>query len=266
MYMVALEAWWPRYLEIVARFGYSIEEDQRAADLLSGILDGQAKRLSGISSLVTDKNVLVCGAGPSLPRNLEEIIQNNITQEATLISADGATTALLEHSLQPDIVVTDLDGAVPDILQAHKDGSIVLVHAHGDNTSALEHYVPILLQDRVEGNGVLGSTQARPRPGVINPGGFTDGDRCVFLAEALRANIIGLVGMDLGVFVGRYSKPSLSSDILASKTKREKLSVAKNLLEWLASQSQSKIINLTGGTTPIPGIPDQEITEFTWEA
>ncbi|MFX1475709.1 MAG: 6-hydroxymethylpterin diphosphokinase MptE-like protein [Promethearchaeota archaeon] len=263
---MALEAWWPRYLEIVARFGYSIEEDQRAADLLSDILDGQTIRLSCISNLVTDKNVLIFGAGPSLPRNLEEIIKNNIAQGATLISADGATTALLEQDLQPDLVVTDLDGTVPDILQAHQDGSIVLVHAHGDNTSSLEHYVPILLHDQVEGNGVLGSTQARPRPGVINTGGFTDGDRCVFLAEAFRANIIGLVGMDLGVFVGRYSKPNLSADILASKTKREKLSVAKTLLEWLASLSQCKIINLTGGTTQIPGIPDQDITEFAWEA
>ncbi len=264
--MVSLEAWWPRYLEIVARFGYSIEEDQRATDLLSGIISGQAIPLSNISSLVTKRNVLVCGAGPSLTRNLEEIIQNNINQETTIISADGATTALLEYDLQPDLIVSDLDGNVPDILQAHLAGSIVLVHAHGDNTSALEHYVPMLLQDQTEGNGVLGSTQARPRPGVINSGGFTDGDRCVFLAEALRANIIGLVGMDLGVFVGRYSKPSLSSDILASKTKREKLSVAKALLEWLASQSQSKIVNLTGGTTQISGIPDQVITEFAWDA
>ncbi len=263
--MVALEEWWPRYLEIVARFGYSIEEDQRAADLLSGILDGRAIRLSRVSNLITDKNVLVCGAGPSLPRNLAEMTQRNINNEATLISADGATTALLEFDLQPDLVLTDLDGTVPDILQAHQDGSIVVVHAHGDNTSTVEHYVPILLQECAEGNRVLGSTQARPRPGVINTGGFTDGDRCVFLAEALGAKNIGLVGMDLGVFVGRYSKPSLSSDVLASKTKREKLSVAKNLLEWLASQSRSKIINLSGGTTQIQGIPDQEITEFSWD-
>ncbi len=71
--------------------------------------------------------------------------------------------------------------------------------------------------------------------------------------------------MDLGNIIGKYSKPELDQDIRASPIKQQKLLVAKELLSWLATWSESLIVNLTGIYTSIPGIPNRNITEFTWE-
>ena len=264
--MVALTAWWPKYLTIVTRFGYSVEEDQHAANLLSQMIADHATPVSKIRSIVKDKNVVVCGAGPSLPQNLRTATKTNLLAGSVLIAADGATTALVTAHLQPDLIVSDLDGRLPDIMRAHRKGAIVVVHAHGDNIALLKRHVPQLLQSDTGTNGMLGSTQARPCPGVVNFGGFTDGDRCVFLAEECGAKVIALLGMDLGDVVGRYSKPTLSRDSPASPLKREKLLVAKELLEWVATTSRSQLVNLTGGATPIRGISDQPITRGVWNA
>jgi uncharacterized Rossmann fold enzyme len=156
--------------------------------------------------------------------------------------------------------MTDLDGDMEDILAAQNQGAIVIVHAHGDNIPALELWVPRLNQRKS-----IGSTQARPQPGAYNLGGFTDGDRCVFWAEGLHAAKIALAGMDLGNLIGRYSKPELTTDIVAPPLKRQKLQVAKELLSWLASWSESALFNVTGVHAQIPGIPNRRIEEFSWE-
>jgi uncharacterized Rossmann fold enzyme len=263
--LVAITEWWPRYLAIVSKFGYSVEEDQQAAELLSQMLNDYATPLQKLSEQVKSRNILICGAGPSLPTNLEKCMKHGILENTVLISADGATSALLEQKLQPDIILTDLDGAIPDIVTAQQEGATVIVHAHGDNIPALKQYVPDLVQGSLRKGSILGSTQAQSRPGVINFGGFTDGDRCVFLAEALHAKTIALIGMDLGSIIGKYSKPELKENTPATQIKREKLLVAKELLEWLATWSKSRLINLTGGPTKIQGIPNQIITEKIWD-
>jgi len=260
---VELSAWWPRYLAIVERFGYSIEEDQQAAGLLSTLLAGRTFSLSDLASRVKGRNVLVLGAGPSLPRNLEEAVSCGLTRRGVLVAADGAASALLEWKLNPSIIVTDLDGAPPEVMmQAKLEGAVVVVHAHGDNIPALRRVVPLLVGEERKG-GVVGSTQAMPRPGVVNFGGFTDGDRCVFMAEELGARTIALLGMDLGSQVGRYSKPDLTGDVPASPVKMEKMRVARELLEWLATRSRSRLVNLTGAN-PIRGIPDHAIDPDVW--
>lgn len=264
--MVALTVWWPKYLAIVLRFGYSVEDDQHAANMLSQMIADHATPVSRILSVVKDQNVVVFGAGPSLSQNLQAAMKVNLLAGSVLIAADGATTALVNRHLQPNLIVSDLDGKLPDIMRAQRKGAILVVHAHGDNIPLLKRHVSQLLQSGKGTDGVLGSTQARPCPGVVNFGGFTDGDRCVFLAEECGARTIALLGMDLGDVVGRYSKPTLSRDSPASPVKRQKLLVAKELLEWLATTSRSQLVNLTGGGTPIPGIPDRPITRSVWSA
>ena len=44
---------------------------------------------------------------------------------------------------------------------------------------------------------VVGTTQARPLENVYNFGGFSDGDRCVFLAKEFGAKTIKIIGFDL---------------------------------------------------------------------
>jgi uncharacterized Rossmann fold enzyme len=44
---------------------------------------------------------------------------------------------------------------------------------------------------------VIGTTQAAPFDHVYNFGGFSDGDRCVFLAKEFGARSIRIIGFDL---------------------------------------------------------------------
>ena len=65
----------------------------------------------------------------------------------------------------------------------------MVVHAHGDNMEALGKEVPRLKR-------VIGTTQSKPLKNVYNFGGFTDGDRGVFLAKEMGARSITLIGFD----------------------------------------------------------------------
>jgi hypothetical protein len=167
-----------------------------------------------LESLISGRRVNVFGAGPSLER-LERL-----PEEGTKIACDGATSFLLERGAVPEIIVTDLDGRVEDLLEANARGSVVVIHAHGDNVAKLRRYAALFVN-------VIATTQAQPFQGVHNFGGFTDGDRAVFLAEHFNAGEIYLYGMDFHSEVGRYS---FSRD---SEMKRKKLLWAEKLIKLL---------------------------------
>ena len=223
--------WKPFYLRIVREMGYSIEEDRKSAELLrSLLLEGDEYILREELETVMGRKAYVFGAGPSLENALEEFDFS----DGTLIAADGATSALLEAGLVPDIIVTDLDGRIPDIKIANNRGAFLVVHAHGDNKDKLVSYVPLLSR-------ILGTTQAEPLDIIYNFGGFTDGDRAAFLAEELGAREIAMVGFDFGETVGRWSKPGLREHSPVWETKRKKFEFAKELLEWLERNGRARI-------------------------
>lgn len=208
------EAWEPLYLEILDDFGFSRRRDEEAADLLLELLrrsDPQGERdgqiMAELSGLLKGRAVAVCGNAPSLAMELRE---KELVAHA-LIAADGATSVLLRSGISPDVIVTDLDGDPEDILRAEELGSIVVVHAHGDNLDALREWVPRMVR-------VLGTVQSRPMDGVHNFGGFTDGDRCVFLARHFGAGPIKLIGFD-------FDDPG------ATPRKQKKLAWARRLVE-----------------------------------
>ncbi|MFQ5884773.1 MAG: hypothetical protein ACE5IO_06705, partial [Thermoplasmata archaeon] len=64
--------------------------------------------------------------GPNLPDEIGGI-------QGVLIAADEATSILLQHGMTPNIVMTDLDGNVEDLVRANELGGVVIIHAHGDN-------------------------------------------------------------------------------------------------------------------------------------
>ncbi|NJE53872.1 6-hydroxymethylpterin diphosphokinase MptE-like protein [Thermococcus sp. 21S9] len=225
------EDWEPFYLRIVREMGYSIEEDRKSAELLrSLLLESDEYILREELEAVTGRKVYVFGAGPSLENALKEFDFS----DRTLISADGATTALLDFDLIPDVIVTDLDGRISDIKLANDRGAFLVVHAHGDNRDKLVSYVPFLSR-------ILGTCQTEPLDIIYNFGGFTDGDRAVFLAEELGAREITLVGFDFGETVGRWSKPSLKEHSPVWESKRKKFEFAKELLEWLEKNRRARI-------------------------
>ena len=94
-------------------------------------------------------------------------------------------------------------------------------------------------------NNVLGTTQAQPVGNLYNFGGFTDGDRAIFLAVALGASEITLAGMDFGDIVTKYSRPNLP-DVLgqADEFKKKKLMYAEKFTNWISENEDVEIINL----------------------
>ncbi len=208
------ETWEPLYQAILEDFGFSRRRDEEAADLLRELLQGRDSPLSAAWELLAGRRAIVCGNAPCLAREMEEMEQSQF-DDAVFLAADGATVPLLEGGILPEIVVTDLDGPFPAILKANQMGSLMVVHAHGDNLEALKRYVPLL--DRV-----IGTVQCLPPEGLYNFGGFTDGDRAVFLAQEMGAASIDLLGFDF-------------EDQSVTPRKKKKLAWARKLIDLALS-------------------------------
>jgi hypothetical protein len=221
--------WFPYYQQIREEFGYSTEKDQNAANLLSKMIRKKSRDLKKLQKKIAGKDVLVIGAGPSLLDNIDFIKKN---RKYVKIVADGAVEALITNRIRPDIVVSDLDGKPAFLKKADKLGAIMVVHAHGDNEDAIKNLVPRF-------KNVIGSTQVMPIENVYNFGGFTDGDRSVFMADEMGARMIVLVGMDLTEQTTKYSAGKIANEDLKGK----KLKRARQLLEMLSKKSKCSLFN-----------------------
>ena len=208
------DSWEPLYEEILEDFGFSRKADEEAAEHLSELLETREDILAELQALIKGKQVIVCGNAPSL----RDELRAHDARDRPIIAADGASAVLLDSGIVPQIIVTDLDGPFPAILEANRKGSLVVVHAHGDNIDKIERYVFQLKR-------VLGTTQSRPLKNVYNFGGFTDGDRCVFLARHLGAASIELMGFDF-------------EDESVTFRKKKKLAWARRLIDLLRPLSQ----------------------------
>ena len=226
---MTIVGWESKYREILKDFGYSRKKDIQSCKLLDSLLPKKT-RIAEIKDLIEKKPVFVVGAGPSLPSSISILKKH---KKITKIVADGATKAIIENGLKPDIVVTDLDGDIKSLKKAGRTNTIMLVHAHGDNSEKI-HFVKNF-------KNCIGTTQTKPMGKIHNFGGFTDGDRCVFLANHFKAKKIILLGMDFGTRIGKYSK----TRVISRTTKIKKLRRGKKLLEWLAQKSESKLYSTT---------------------
>jgi len=203
--------WEPHYVDILREFGYSREADERAARILDETLAGARVEPRVLEKMLRGQEVFVAGNGPSLK---DEIAGH----EGILVAADEAASVAMQAGFGPDIVVTDLDGDVKDQIKANVKGAIVVIHAHGDNIPAIRRWAP-LFRGRV-----MATTQSRPFSRVYDFGGFTDGDRAVFLANHFGASKIQLLGFD-------FEHPSPKDENPAVKLR--KLAWAKKLISSL---------------------------------
>ena len=208
-----LSTWEPIYQQILDDFGFSRRRDEEAGLHLSNLLKGYDSQISAAREIVSGRRAMVCGNAPILSRELAKRVERGemLSKDAAILAADGATEVLLKNGIVPDIVVTDLDGPFAAILEANRKGAILAVHAHGDNLDALSRYVPQLER-------IIGTVQCSPLPGLYNFGGFTDGDRSVFLAKELGASGIDLLGFDF-------------DDNSVTPRKKKKLAWAKRLID-----------------------------------
>jgi len=231
--IVSLSEWMKWYRKIVEVMGYDVDKDMLATQVLANyLINNHAIYPERILRLmIGGRTVFIFGAGPTLKRGVKEIIKRGYHENSVLIAADGATTALVEEDVYPDVIVTDLDGDIHSIMESVKRGTIPVIHAHGDNINKLNAYVPRFLSLT---KLLVGTTQVEPVLPVRNFGGFTDGDRAVFLAANFNARRIILIGMDFGDIVGKYSKTHFKTDVKASEDKAKKLKIAHELISWLA--------------------------------
>jgi len=226
------EEWEPIYKKIVRDFNFNIEDDKKTAQVLNKLLENKKNLCSvnKVENVISNKEVVIFGAGHSLKNSIHNYKKR--LEDKVKISADGATTALLECNMHPNIIVTDLDGEISDQIKANSKGSITVIHAHGNNINEINKYTT-----KFEG-AVLGTTQTDPNPydNVHNFGGFTDGDRAAYLAVHFHARKIYLVGFDFNGKIGEYS----FAENKDKKLKLKKLKWCKYLIDELSKQNSIK--------------------------
>ena len=202
------EEWEPYYQRILDYFGFDREEDEEAARILSSLLSRDDFAL--LSGMLCNAEVIVAGNAPSLPAD----IKNTDFSGKIVIAADAAARVLKKGGVTPQIVFTDLDGLDDDVLEMNAEGTLLAVHAHGDNIPLVKSWVP-----KMQGP-VVGTTQSAPLSNVYNFGGFSDGDRGVFAALELGAASVSLIGFDL-------------DDTSVDPVKHGKLMIARKLLHLI---------------------------------
>ncbi|MBN1389704.1 MAG: DUF115 domain-containing protein [Candidatus Thermoplasmatota archaeon] len=236
--------WLPYYHQIASDLGLDRDADIMASNMLVDILlsnsriQQQTEIVLELERMLEGRDTYVLGAGPDLEMELDRLIGEkrgrgtwigSSTGKDMLISADGATSTLLGRALIPHIIVTDLDGGVEDQIQCLSRGSVMLVHAHGDNMKILKKVGPRLF------GSVLGTTQVDPADvgGLVNYGGFTDGDRAAFLAQHFGARSITLLGFNFNEVAPKIGDGGLRMESLdpeENEFKWKKLAWANVLL------------------------------------
>ena len=229
-----ISGWEKRYFSILKELNYSEKKDKESAVILDSILK-KTDNNEKIREIIQGKTVFVIGSGPSLSIAIPKLKK---LKKSIKIAADSSLKPLIDNGIIPDIIVTDLDGNEDAIKKISKTKSIFVIHAHGDNIEKLQMVKKM--------KNCIGTTQTNPFNKIQNFGGFTDGDRGVFLASHFDAKKIILFGMDFGNQVGKFSNTKRSD----REIKLKKLEIGKDLLIWLSTITKSELFTTS---KPIDG-------------
>lgn len=231
------------YLKILRDFSFNIQKDRESRDYLSQILKKKKKDwnfdkiiLSFTNHVRKKSNIIIYGCGPSLELFFEKIDGKSLSTNCLNLAADGASILLRKKGVNIDAIFTDLDGITP--LEFYH-ANFIIVHAHGDNIDKLKYFE----KDIINHEKVLGTTQAEPVDDLINPGGFTDGDRILYFLRSflLPKHKIFFIGMDFGNIIGKYSKPGMALNQEGSPIKVRKLKYAFDLIDWINNKIKNDI-------------------------
>jgi hypothetical protein len=229
-----ISGWEKRYFSILKELNYTEKKDKESAAILDSILK-KTDTIEKIREIIQGKTVFVIGSGPSLSSAIPKLKK---LKKSIKIAADSSLKPLIDNGIIPDIIVTDLDGNEDTIKKISKTKSIFVIHAHGDNIEKLQMVKKM--------KNCIGTTQTNPFNKIQNFGGFTDGDRGVFLASHFDAKKIILFGMDFGNQIGKFSNTKRSD----REIKLKKLEIGKDLLIWLSTITKSELFTTS---KPIDG-------------
>ncbi|MHA2280560.1 MAG: 6-hydroxymethylpterin diphosphokinase MptE-like protein [Promethearchaeota archaeon] len=234
------------YFHIREEFNFDSQMDLEARDLLSRTLKKKTQdwRLDNIlqsfSRWIRLKPViLIYGCGPSLETTVNKILKkkgNMFFDNFINLTADGASVFLKEKKIKIDAIFTDLDGITKNEFNYSRFN---IIHAHGDNIEKLKKFE----NEIINFQNVIGTTQVEPTNNILNPGGFTDGDRILFFLRSLLKPYqkLFLIGMDFKNIVGRYSKLDIEHDQEGSRVKQKKLQIAVELISWVRNKLQNDL-------------------------
>ncbi|MFX1570354.1 MAG: 6-hydroxymethylpterin diphosphokinase MptE-like protein [Promethearchaeota archaeon] len=254
------------YLQIKEDFKFDLKKDSEARDYLSLILLKKNRNwnlnsvINSFKDRILAKNkILIYGCGPSLEETINIIIKKkgvNFFENFINLAADGASILLREKKIKIDAVFTDLDGITK---KEFKYSNFIIVHAHGDNIDNLKFFEDEILSFQ----NLIGTTQVKPVTNIINPGGFTDGDRILYFLRSLliSSQKLFLIGMDFGSIVGKYSKLDIKINQSASTTKQKKLIYARKLIKWLSQKIENEIFYVNSKDV-IDGFINLSLKEF----
>ncbi len=205
--------WWKFQEEISVQFDFSKIREDVASRLVSDI----KQNISSIRECIEKKDLILVGAG---------LQKGTSIPSSNVIVADGALRACLEQDILPSLIVTDLDGYIPDILWARKKGSKVIVHAHGDNIARVFQYLSDINPNCI--------TTTYPSASSNCWGGFTDGDRALMMSLSLNCNSVKMIGFNYNI-IGNYSGDY-------SPRKLEKLLWAQKIVEVCIERSNKILV------------------------
>ncbi len=164
-----LEDWFLRfYFPIVDEFGYSVAEDAESARVLAEV--AELKKFDVLRKF-EGKTAYVVGNAP----------ENDLKVPRDGVVVTAGKAILRCNELDVDIHVTDLDEGFEAVCRA-ADEAILVVHAHGDNVELVRKWVPSL-------GSIIGTTQYMPFGEIVNPCGFTDGDRAAMIAKSFAKEV-----------------------------------------------------------------------------
>ncbi len=172
------------YPKIAKDLGLDVERDRFATKLIAK-LGGDKLLPAEVLKFMEGREVTVLGPFGVLDFEWDVLIT--------------AGKSVLNYDVVPDVHVTDGEEGWRVLKDLEDKGTIIVLHAHGDNVELLKEIVPKLER-------FVATTQVEPIDRVYNFCGFTDGDRAVMIAKHFKAKSIRLVGFDFEKAEGRKLK------------------------------------------------------------
>ena len=122
--------------------------------------------------LIQTEKVIFIGAAATAQE-----VSNAISQDCVVLAADGAVGAVQDFS-KLGAIVSDFDGE-EHLDHAASLGHLIIGHAHGDNLSLWRQKLLMWSKFEKPPELILTHQTNSEFDFIVNPGGFTDGDRAL---------------------------------------------------------------------------------------